>query len=116
MASITRRETTRGVRYDVRYRLPDGKVRTATKRTKKEAEQFAAIVESGWATAPWRMERPLDAARWLTDWGVTEHPPEGGLTLKALGPQPPGAKFQPTTGALAWLVASDLFGDFALRI
>ena len=80
------------------------------------AEQFAAIVESGWATAPWRMERPLDAARWLTDWGVTEHPPEGGLTLKALGPQPPGAKFQPTTGALAWLVASDLFGDFALRI
>ena len=80
------------------------------------AEQFAAIVESGWATAPWKMKRPLDAARWLTDWGVTEHPPEGGMVLKAIGPQPPGAKYKPTTGALAWLVASDLFSDFALRI
>ncbi|NCA82210.1 MAG: tetratricopeptide repeat protein [Opitutae bacterium] len=79
-------------------------------------EQFAARVESGWATAPWKMERPLDAARWLTDWGVTEYPAEGGMVLKALGPQPPGAKYAPTTGALAWLMASDLFGDFALRI
>lgn len=42
MASIVKRETSRGVRYDVRYRLPDGKVRTKTHRTKKEAEAFAA--------------------------------------------------------------------------
>lgn len=44
MASIEKRETTRGVRYDVRYRLPDGKTRTKTHRTKKEAEGFAATV------------------------------------------------------------------------
>ncbi len=79
-------------------------------------EQFLATVEAGWAVTPWKMDRPLDPARWLTDWGVVEHPADGSLWLKALGAQPAGAKFKPTTGALAWLVASDLFGDFALRM
>jgi len=46
VASIAKRETNRGVRYDVRYRLPAGQVRTKTHRTRKEAERFAAITEA----------------------------------------------------------------------
>ncbi len=46
MASIVKRETTRGPRYDVRYRLPTGEVRTKTHRTRKEADRFAAITEA----------------------------------------------------------------------
>lgn len=46
MASIVKRATTRGPRYDVRYRLPTGVVRTKTLRTKKEAVSFAAITEA----------------------------------------------------------------------
>lgn len=46
MAQIKKRETTRGNRYDVRYRLPTGEVRTKTFRTRKEADQFAAITEA----------------------------------------------------------------------
>jgi integrase len=46
MASIVKRETTRGMRYDVRYRLPNGQVRTATHRTKKDAERFAVTTEA----------------------------------------------------------------------
>lgn len=34
------------MRYDVRYRLPTGQVRTKTHRTRKEAERFAAITEA----------------------------------------------------------------------
>lgn len=46
MASIKARETTRGNRYDVRYRLPSGQVRTKTLRTKAEARAFASTVEA----------------------------------------------------------------------
>jgi integrase len=46
MASIIRRDTTRGPRYDVRYRLGTGQVRTRTHRTKREAVTFAAGVET----------------------------------------------------------------------
>jgi integrase len=46
VAQIKKRDTSRGPRYDVRYRLPTGEVRTKTHRTKKEAERFAAITEA----------------------------------------------------------------------
>jgi integrase len=46
VASIKSRETSRGPRYDVRYRLPTGEVRTKTFRTKKEAVNFANITEA----------------------------------------------------------------------
>ena len=46
MASVNRRTTTRGSRYDVRYRTPDGKVRTKTFATRKEADRFANTVEA----------------------------------------------------------------------
>lgn len=45
MASIERRETSRGVRYDVRYRDPGGKPRVKTWRRRADAERFARQVE-----------------------------------------------------------------------
>ena len=46
MASVNRRSTTRGVRYDVRYRTPTGDVRNKTFATRKEADRFANTVEA----------------------------------------------------------------------
>lgn len=46
MASTKVRETSQGTRYDVRYRLPGGQVRTKTLRTRAEARTFAATVEA----------------------------------------------------------------------
>ncbi len=46
MASVNRRSTTRGVRYDVRYRTPSGDVRNQTFATRKEADRFANTVEA----------------------------------------------------------------------
>ena len=79
-------------------------------------EQFLSIVESGRAVPPWKISRPLEAARWLTDWGMTEHPADGSLWLKAVPRGTNSADHPPTTGALSWLVGSDLFGDFTARI
>jgi hypothetical protein len=45
MASIERRETSRGVRYDVRYREPGGRTRVKTWRRKADAVRFARSVE-----------------------------------------------------------------------
>ena len=46
MASVNRRTTTRGVRYDVRYRTPTGDVRNKTFATRKDADRFANTVET----------------------------------------------------------------------
>lgn len=46
MASIHKRSTATGTRYDVRYRLRSGQTRTKTCRTRKDANQFAATVEA----------------------------------------------------------------------
>lgn len=79
-------------------------------------EQFLDTVESGWAVLPWNLTQPLAPARWLTDWGLTEYP-DGTLWLKAVSPEAArDTPFPPTTGALAWMIASDLFDDFTLRM
>jgi hypothetical protein len=71
MASIERRETSRGVRYDVRYREPGGRTRVKTWRRKVDAERFARAVEvdkdRGLFVDPAQARRPLDevAAEWL---------------------------------------------------
>lgn len=46
MASIKKRSTDAGVRYDVRYRDPDGKQRMRTFARKVDADRFAATVEA----------------------------------------------------------------------
>ena len=45
MASIERRDTSRGLRYDVRYREPGGRPRVKTWRRKADAVRFARSVE-----------------------------------------------------------------------
>ena len=45
MASIHKRETSRGVRYDVRYRDPTGRPRTKTFRRRSDADRYARTVE-----------------------------------------------------------------------
>ena len=45
MASIERRETSRGVRYDVRFRDPTGRARAKTFRRRADADRFARQVE-----------------------------------------------------------------------
>jgi hypothetical protein len=54
MASIKRRTTKAGDnRYDVRYRLPDGAVRTRTFPTHRRAKNFAATVEADKLRGEW---------------------------------------------------------------
>jgi integrase len=45
MASIERRDTSRGVRYDVRYRDPTGRARTKTLRRRSDADRYDRTVE-----------------------------------------------------------------------
>lgn len=54
MASVKRRETTRGgPRYDVRYRTPGGQVRTKTFRIRKDADRFSNTVEADKLRGAW---------------------------------------------------------------
>jgi integrase len=71
MASVKRRETTRGPRYDVRYRTPDGQARKETYRTRREADHRANAVETDKDRGSWvdprRASRRFSdlAAEWL---------------------------------------------------
>lgn len=53
MASVTKRETTSGPRYDVRYRTPDRHPRKKTFRRKVDAERYAREVETDMARGDW---------------------------------------------------------------
>lgn len=53
MASIRKRSTSRGVRYDVRYRDPAGADRTRSFSRKVDADRFAATVESDKVRGLW---------------------------------------------------------------
>lgn len=53
MASIVKRETTQGVRYDVRYRDPAGKVRTKTFRRSEDARKFSNTTEADKVRGTW---------------------------------------------------------------
>jgi tetratricopeptide (TPR) repeat protein/peptidoglycan/xylan/chitin deacetylase (PgdA/CDA1 family) len=79
-------------------------------------DQFLDILESGQAVQPWHLENTLGADRWMTDWGVAEHPEDGTLWLKAIGFDGVNTNYAPTTGALTWMVGSDNFDNFAFRM
>lgn len=53
MGFIDRRDTTRGVRYEARYRDPDGKERSRTFRTRKEAERFVSLTTAALTRNEW---------------------------------------------------------------
>ncbi len=53
MASVKKRSTTNGPRYDVRYRTPTGAVRGKTFRIRRDAERFANTVEADVLRGHW---------------------------------------------------------------
>ncbi len=70
MASVSKRETAAGVRWDVRYRDPAGKQRKQTFRKRSDADRFAAAVTVELGRGEW-----VDPARsrttvgeWATTW------------------------------------------------
>ena len=71
MAHIDRRETASGVRYEVRYRGPDGKERSRSFRTRRQAERYQRNTEADLDHGTWidphsavRLFRDV-AAEWL---------------------------------------------------
>lgn len=74
MASIVKRDTTRGPRYDVRYRTPDRKVRTKTFPRKVDADRFARETETDIGRGDWTdpaKARETYAAWWERWWPST---------------------------------------------
>jgi integrase len=71
MASIVRRRTGNSTRYDVRWRDPDGRVRTKTFRLRHDADSWRRTVEAaevaGVVSDPQRGRTPVGelAQRWL---------------------------------------------------
>jgi Phage integrase, N-terminal SAM-like domain len=71
VASVTKRSTNKGIRYDVRYRTPSGTVRNKTLRTRRDAERFANTVEADLLRGHWvdpragRMSFKEYADEWL---------------------------------------------------
>src|SRR5215471_2436739 len=53
MAHIRKRVTNRGRRYDVRYRGLEGAERSASFKTRKQAERFAATTEADKVRGAW---------------------------------------------------------------
>jgi integrase len=53
VAHVSKRETSRGVRYDVRYRGTDGSEHSKTFRTRHDAYRFAATVETDKLRGTW---------------------------------------------------------------
>ncbi len=53
MAHVTRRQTRGGVRYEVRYRAPDGRERSKTFRTRRDADRFSVTVETDMLRGSW---------------------------------------------------------------
>ncbi|MCB0908767.1 MAG: tyrosine-type recombinase/integrase [Nocardioidaceae bacterium] len=73
MASIVKRETTQGVRYDVRYRDPAGKVRTKTFRRSEDARKFSNTTEADKVRGTWLDPNKgrLTFAEWWDLWWPT---------------------------------------------
>jgi len=108
VAHVSKRETSRGARYDVRYRGTDGSEHSKTFRTRHDADRFAATVETDKLRGAWvdpngaRITLEAYATGWLETRGglrprtretyeaqLRLHvlPELGGLRLSALTPQ-----------------------------
>ncbi len=79
-------------------------------------EQFIEVIESSQTFEPWSLNDPLALSRWRTIWGHVETGPDGALGVRAIRPDEASEGRKPTTGAQSWLVGSDLFEDFTVRL
>ncbi len=70
MAAILKRKTKDGHRYDVSYRGPDGRERSKTWRTRKDAIAFAATVQADLVRGQWVDPRGANRtfAAWAAQW------------------------------------------------
>jgi integrase len=73
MASVAKRRTSQGPRYDVRYRTPVGDVRSRTFRTRRDAERFRSTVEADKLRGAWMDPRVgrLTFGEWWEKWWPT---------------------------------------------
>lgn len=74
MASVSKRDTSRGPRYDVRYRTPSRQVRTKTFKRKVDADRYAREVETDMSRGDWtdpRRGRETFADWWARWWPTT---------------------------------------------
>jgi len=71
--SIHKRDTTRGTRYDVKLRAPDGRMYQRSFRTKREAEAYQANELSDRARGKWLDPRGglTPFAEWAAEWLVS---------------------------------------------
>ena len=108
VAHVKKRETSGGVRYDVRYRGTDGTEHSKTFRTRRDADRFAATVETDKLRGSWVDPKGarITLEEYATSWLATRNglrprtretyesqlhlhvrPELGALRLNALTPQ-----------------------------
>ncbi len=108
MSHVRKRETRNGLRYDVRYRGPDGRERSKTFRTRRDAERFADTTETDKLRGTWVDPKGarITLEEYATSWLATRNglrprtretyesqlhlhvlPELGALRLNALTPQ-----------------------------
>ena len=98
MAHVKKRETSRGVRYDVRYRGTDGTERSKTFRTRHDADRFAATVETDKLRGTWvdPQGARITLEEYATGWLATRPraAPSNARDLRDAAPAPraPGAR------------------------
>ena len=78
-------------------------------------DEFVSLIEACQAVQPWTLDNALDASRWRTVWGIAESTPDAPFVLRAVKPDDQAAG-PPGTGALTWMLGSDLFEDYSVRL
>lgn len=78
-------------------------------------EEFISLIEASQSVRPWTLDNVLNLPRWRTVWGISENTPETPFTLRAVHKDDP-ASGPPGTGGLSWMLGSDLFDDFSVRM
>ncbi len=78
-------------------------------------QDFISIIEASQAVQPSVITNALSPSRWQTVWGITETTDDVPLLLRAVTEQDQAAG-PPSTGGLTWLLGSDVFQDFSVRL
>lgn len=78
-------------------------------------DEFISVIEACQVVKPWNLTAALDISRWRTVWGLLESKPEAPFVLRAVKEDDQAAG-PPGTGGLTWMLGSDLFEDFPVRM